>query len=138
MVFKVANNQAYLHNDMAILYDAPVIWLSTDLVDGILGPSDPPITFNANMSAAELEDGTYEGAITITSNDLDEPVSTISVIFTVGAGSGCQYVVGDINNNGALNGIDVTYGVGYFKGGPLPPYSCECTPGNTLVCRWRR
>jgi hypothetical protein len=49
---------------------------------------------------------------------------------TEGGGSGCSYVPGDINNNGAANGIDVTYGVSYFKGGNPPPYTCECTPGN--------
>jgi hypothetical protein len=46
-------------------------------------------------------------------------------------GSGCDYVVGDANNSGNLNGLDVTYGVAFFKGGSVPPYSCECTPGNT-------
>lgn len=45
--------------------------------------------------------------------------------------SGCPYVVGDVNNNNSFNGLDVTYGVAYFKGGPPPPYSCECTPGYT-------
>jgi hypothetical protein len=44
---------------------------------------------------------------------------------------GCSYIDGDANNSGAFNGIDVTYSVTYFKGGPLPPYSCECTTGNT-------
>jgi parallel beta-helix repeat protein/predicted outer membrane repeat protein len=42
----------------------------------------------------------------------------------------CLYVVGDANSSGAFNGLDVTYGVAYFKGGPPPPYECECTPGN--------
>ena len=52
--------------------------------------------------------------------------------FTWGlTGPRCQYVVGDVNNNGTFNGIDVTYGVSYFKGGNPPPYSCECTTGNT-------
>jgi len=40
--------------------------------------------------------------------------------------SGCPYVLGDINGNGAANGIDVTYGVSYFKGGNVPPISCDC------------
>ncbi len=44
---------------------------------------------------------------------------------------GCEYVVGDANGNGSFNGLDVTYSVAYFKGGPPPPYECECTPGNT-------
>jgi hypothetical protein len=34
--------------------------------------------------------------------------------------------VGDINGDDSPNGIDVTYGVSYFKGGPEPPYACEC------------
>jgi hypothetical protein len=46
-------------------------------------------------------------------------------------GSVCSYVVGDANGNEAFNGLDVTYSVAYFKGGPPPPYECECTPGNT-------
>jgi hypothetical protein len=42
--------------------------------------------------------------------------------------SGCPYILGDINGNGAANGIDVTYGVVYFKGGPPPPVSCPSCP----------
>jgi hypothetical protein len=49
----------------------------------------------------------------------------------IAGGPQCNYIVGDINNSGNLNGVDVTYGVSYFKGGPAPPYSCECVPGNT-------
>ena len=44
---------------------------------------------------------------------------------------GCTYTVGDVNNNGAFNGIDVSYSVGYFKGGNPPPFVCECTAGNS-------
>jgi hypothetical protein len=52
--------------------------------------------------------------------------------FTWGfTGPRCHYTVGDVNNNSTFNGIDVTYGVSYFKGGPPPPFSCECTSGNT-------
>jgi hypothetical protein len=42
----------------------------------------------------------------------------------------CDYVVGDANDNGAFNGLDVTYSVAYFKGGPPPPYECECPVGS--------
>jgi hypothetical protein len=38
----------------------------------------------------------------------------------------CLRVPGDINNNGATNGIDVTYGIAYFKGGNIPPQICQC------------
>ncbi len=40
----------------------------------------------------------------------------------------CDYIIGDINNNGVANGIDVVYGVNYFKGGPPPPVSCDMCP----------
>jgi hypothetical protein len=46
--------------------------------------------------------------------------------------SGCDYVPGDINNNGSFNGIDVLYAVNYFKGGSVPPFSCPCYPYNRL------
>jgi hypothetical protein len=49
----------------------------------------------------------------------------------IASGPQCDYIVGDINGSGNLNGVDVTYGVSYFKGGRVPPYSCECTAGST-------
>jgi hypothetical protein len=45
-------------------------------------------------------------------------------------GAGCDYAAGDINGNGQSNGIDVVYGVAYFKGiGATPIDSCDCRPG---------
>jgi hypothetical protein len=38
----------------------------------------------------------------------------------------CFYVGGDVNCNGIFNGIDIVFGVNYFKGGMLPPCSCMC------------
>jgi hypothetical protein len=43
----------------------------------------------------------------------------------------CQYIPGDANGVGGFSGLDVTYSVRYFKGGPLPPYSCDCPPHGT-------
>jgi CubicO group peptidase (beta-lactamase class C family) len=42
--------------------------------------------------------------------------------------SGPVYVVGDANGDTNFTGLDVTYSVRYFKGGPPPPYSCDCPP----------
>lgn len=44
--------------------------------------------------------------------------------------SPCNYMIGDINNDGHFTGLDVTYMVRFFKGGPHPPYSCECPLGS--------
>jgi hypothetical protein len=45
------------------------------------------------------------------------------------SGGSCHYATGDINGNGSANGVDVTYGVNYLKGGQAPPYACDC-PGH--------
>ena len=42
-----------------------------------------------------------------------------------------QYIIGDVNGSGAFNGLDVTYGVSFFKGGPAPVLECECVLGNS-------
>ena len=52
---------------------------------------------------------------------------TFEILFS----PGCHYTIGDANNSGDYNGLDITYGVAFFKGGPEPPYECECTSGNT-------
>ncbi|UCE66765.1 MAG: hypothetical protein JSU85_01775 [Candidatus Zixiibacteriota bacterium] len=41
----------------------------------------------------------------------------------------CEYVVGDINDSGEFNGLDIIYAVNYLKGGNPPPYECECNFG---------
>jgi hypothetical protein len=38
---------------------------------------------------------------------------------------GCDYVVGDVNGSDNYNGLDITYGVAFFKGGN-PPLCAEC------------
>jgi len=55
-----------------------------------------------------------------------DSMTTLNVIMQVQ--SGCIYVKGDINGNGVANGIDVTYGVAYFKGGNIPPIRCDMCP----------
>ncbi len=37
----------------------------------------------------------------------------------------CPYTPGDVNGSGNFNGLDVTYMVGYFKGGPRPAIDCH-------------
>jgi len=46
----------------------------------------------------------------------------------LGPAGSCEYVPGDINGNGSANGIDVTYGVTYLKGGSAPPDICADCP----------
>lgn len=42
----------------------------------------------------------------------------------------CSYVIGDVNGSLDYNGLDITYGVSYLKGGEPPVFECECTSCN--------
>jgi YHS domain-containing protein len=71
---------------------------------------------------------------TVNSYDSSHNGSTDVFISKFGPESGaiCDYVVGDVNGSETYNGLDIIYGVNYFKIiGPAPFYECECTPGNT-------
>jgi hypothetical protein len=109
--------------------DPPVItdnWLNVSPESGSVNPESRD-TIQVLFNSAGLAIGTYHGTVTVASNDPDTPSIQIPITLLVTeTSSGCQYVVGDINGNGALNGIDVSYGVGYFKGGSVPPYTCLC------------
>jgi len=44
-------------------------------------------------------------------------------------GTGCEYVVGDVNGSDSYNGLDITYGVNFFKDiGPDPQCEPDCPP----------
>jgi hypothetical protein len=76
-----------------------------------------------------LVDGASVGPVpTFTFNDIING-HVIAASFT----GLCDYIVGDVNNSGLFNGIDVSYSVGYFKGGPEPPYTCECNGSSWYV-----
>jgi hypothetical protein len=54
----------------------------------------------------------------------------LPVLLRVGpAGGGCYYLPGDINGDGQANGLDVVFGVAFFKGGNLPPTDCAAPTG---------
>ncbi|OGC91038.1 MAG: hypothetical protein A2W25_08155 [candidate division Zixibacteria bacterium RBG_16_53_22] len=42
---------------------------------------------------------------------------------------GCEYTVGDINGDGSSNGIDILYGISFFKGGAVPAVDCGAPDG---------
>ena len=45
-----------------------------------------------------------------------------------GAGPACDYTIGDVNGSNSYNGLDITYGVSFFKGGADPTCSIgSCT-----------
>lgn len=52
-------------------------------------------------------------------------IANETTLFDIRMSYRCIYILGDINDDGAVGGADVTYGVRYFKGtGSVPPDSC--------------
>ncbi len=70
------------------------------------------------------EDSTYY--IVVTGRDGVSGNYVLEVDFGIGQ---CQYAVGDVNGSGNTNGLDVVYGINYFKrGNPLPDCPCPNHP----------
>jgi hypothetical protein len=64
-------------------------------------------------------------------NDLSVPLEYVTLDISLTASGPCGfYAVGDVNGSGSYNGLDITFGVSFFKGGAFPLYECECSPGN--------
>jgi hypothetical protein len=104
------------------------LWAATYDYDGIAGDSDD------SFETRVYPDGdimVFGYADVQTGSGADNDCWAIKIHDGALQPSGCEYVAGDVNGSESLNGLDVTYGVAFFKGGPVPPYECECTPGNT-------
>ncbi len=106
-------------------------WIMLGAVSGSIPPTGSDL-IDLTINTTGIATGTYVDSVTINSNDPDTPILYKPVIvIDVIRPQGCDYVVGDANGNGTFNGLDVTYSVSYFKGGPPPPYECDCPPHGT-------
>ncbi|UCE66867.1 MAG: hypothetical protein JSU85_02320 [Candidatus Zixiibacteriota bacterium] len=79
--------------------------------------------YNNNQDCAdviETECTALGGVWDDTLNCIDNPCPT----------GGCDYVPGDVNGSDSYNGLDITYGVAYFKGGS-DPMCPDCPPCNS-------
>ncbi len=81
----------------------------------------PQGIYRQHFSKSGYNDFDYEGLEILVGQ-----VTDLSIYLS--AIQGCQYICGDINNNGSTNGIDVVYGVNYFKGSTPPPVVCDICP----------
>jgi hypothetical protein len=78
--------------------------------------------YSATYSKEDFSDTTITG-IQIESDE------TLDLSFTFYFLTDCYYTMGDGNNNGHFNGLDIVYTMAWLKGGPAPIH-CQCTPGN--------
>ncbi len=67
---------------------------------GVNGTIGQPFTGSSSSANYTIESGFWVGA--------------------GGAGPACDYTIGDVNGSDSYNGLDITYGVAFFKGGNLP------------------
>jgi enediyne biosynthesis protein E4 len=62
---------------------------------------------------------------TMLANDRNSLNDSISIQLDLFMGN-CNYKLGDINGDGVVDGLDLIYGVNFFRGGNHPPYECLC------------
>ena len=77
-------NNAYLHDNLAVLIGTGSDWLSVFPASGTVGPEEY-IYVTANFSGREVGEGTYTADIKITSNDPDEGQIVVPVTLAVKA-----------------------------------------------------
>lgn len=123
------DDEWYLYDsDFAFCFEgSPYNWFSID-VEGGLVPSGQTTDITVTMDATELTDNTYTGNVRFRTNEPTNPNPSVPVTFIVGTGvpPGCDYIVGDVNNSASYNGLDITFGVAFFKGGSVP--ICDYCP----------
>ena len=120
--------------DNIIFNPVPDVVVSVFWSDSTLAGMDT--TTSSGIYTLDLNTGEYF-AIFSKENYADTTISSIIILpqdttvinLTFRFLQNCDYVRGDINNDGVCNGYDITFLIAWMKGGPPPPYTCECTPG---------
>jgi hypothetical protein len=133
---EVVYNAAYVHNGLAVRFcwappPGPLTWISPSPASGEVVAGDSA-DIAVMLRSESLPLGVYQALLRIMTNDPQQMISMVPVTLTVAEAEGCPYVAGDFNGDGVANGLDVVYGVGYFKGGPAPTALCDCPPHGAL------
>lgn len=90
-------------------------WLSVSPSYGTVPPSSS-ILISVFIDADGLPDGVYEGGLSITSNDPDEPLILVTVIMNI-----TICVPGDVNGDDQVHVSDLSFLANYlFSSGPSP------------------
>ncbi len=91
-----------------------------------------PAGLNLAPSTGEItgtptDQGMYSFTVRGTDSNGPAHIDDQQLEIVISEAAGCPYVAGDINGSGTYNGLDITYGVTYLKGGspPICPI-CDC------------
>ncbi len=102
--------------------DSTLAGMDTSDINGIYALILNAGEYYAVFSKQNYADTTISGIIIV-------PQDTTVIDLVLRFINNCDYVPGDANNDGVFNGYDITFLIAWLKGGPPPPYSCECRPG---------
>ena len=111
-------------SDYSFNVSPPAQWISILPSEGVILPSEAEeITVTAD--ATGLYDGMFYAPLTFLTNDFAHPIVTLPVYVTV-TGSFCQdWMPGDLNNDSALNVLDIVMMVNIIIGELPDPGECE-------------
>jgi hypothetical protein len=80
---EIAFNEAYLHDNMAIMINSPCGWISVTPDNGTIASGAPADNLTVEFNSTGMEVGTYFANIWITSNDPDETTVVVPVTLNV-------------------------------------------------------
>jgi hypothetical protein len=79
---EVVFNAAYIHNNLAVLFSDAIPWLTAVPISGVLSPGETQ-DVEVCVDASGLTPGIYQGDLEVRSNDPDNPVVLVPIMFTV-------------------------------------------------------
>jgi hypothetical protein len=116
---EVCYHSAYLHDGLAIQFSKPYEWLSLDSYSGSVLPGEADTIPCQFTTEEDLEGGTYQAEVLISSNDPEAFEAVIPANLTVM--NEPQYTCGDADGDGSVNVSDAVSIINYvFMGGGAP------------------
>lgn len=99
------------------------LWAATYDYDGLPGDSEDSFEIRVNPDSTIM---VFGYADTQTGTGADDDCWVVKIHDGVYPPAGCDYAVGDVNGSDNYNGLDITYGVAFLKGGP-DPLCADCS-----------
>ncbi|NOZ09141.1 MAG: S8 family serine peptidase [FCB group bacterium] len=99
-------NQAYAHDGLSVLLQTPHPWLSVAPAAATIAPGEA-VELNIGVDSAGVPQGEFQDWLVFTTNDYANVHPVISVLTTIGSGGCSDWEMGDVNQDGILNILDI-------------------------------
>ncbi len=117
---EVAYLTPYLKDSLAVEFYRPYRWLELDRLSGSLGSGESEL-INLKITTTQLDSGTYEADIIISSNDPNPAGNPLIVPVSLNVSSTASYVFGDANGDGDVNLLDILLLISFIYNTPPGP-----------------